>query len=1252
MFLHILSWLAKHLGGRVFDKLLEKSLRSKLLKVARVWAKSLPEEVCVDPESIFVDPFFNPDELNMTTHTNILRTQVSLNETPSEEVWFNAFLERWNEIKTGAAEPQSFYLLNESQVQQHLHSLARRMFDEWTEDPKNFRRATVDALYSGGDQSASIDAEIENAVHLMEEQKTSEALVLLQRLWSQKNHIMSNRQKYRTKANIGHAYDHLEQQKQAIDCFLEAKQYDPKNEKARAREALAYLYLGNIKRAHELAIALLKDFPEEMIGRTVLLRSSPRELPFEKIEKMVPEHQRQWTDVAMSLGEVAIDRGDYTSAEMYIGQAIKEKPDSPRIKEVLGNLMLRKARIEEQATHDRGPTKEEKEYLTKAEALLSEALKIYKDKKLNEGIVRVLLKRIQVYVGMGNFTDSGKDVSFAYQLDNSNVEVVFCYAGLMSERGDIDTSIDLLSGLLGKGLRPSVECFLSRLLEKRNAEGDKERALDLLKGKLDGLENEDLRFRTEYLAGLVDLERQLHGIDAALRTLSDLPEDLISKESSLVLIGEAYRLEGKTPEAVEAAQKALTSINDNTLLEDKRRIATLLQAVGLLKEALELWKGIVKPSYIGKDTYRLLESADKCEDIKFIIEFCEQLRKYGIWERKAFDLEIFYRETYNDDEGAKKVMQDFIEAPAEPSYVPHVRTLLSVLGIRTSQNELIEDDPTKLPSVTGVEAPIGRFVAYVLRYGKEPIKAVEYAYELLRLNQNHKDAHMAMIGTMLPHGPTIKIEEPKVVTPGVAVKYEENDTGQIRWHIIEDSEVCVPNLDWCEFPVDHPVSCDLLGKKCGDQFYLQKDNIQNRTATIKQLVSKYVYRFNVCMQQFGARFPGGEVIKTVFFKEQGGKIDFTVLDKMAEQDAQLTQKIEDLYLNKLVPLHFVAHVKGSTVFEAMHHVASKPDLNLKCCTGTDEELAIAQAAMEDAENLVIDVTAIVTLLLCQTYENLVHIPQQLVISEGILDELRATLTFYANPESLAGFYGKDGLVVCSPEEIKKIKERLQALLDFLQKCCTVESGLIVAELEVDRREYLIRFFGQSGLESMMLASRNKNALWTDDFAVAEVARTEFKCQRVWTQSVFEHSSREGLFEPALVTDVVLKLIQMGYYYTRPNVDILLRAADKADQDVDKPPLLQALDWFADPNVKLPGLIDIGAMFLKAHWQENHIENVSQAVTIRVLERLSARPGGFDVIKKWLQDIHVIFRFDVVNAAKMKNVIIAWLAGRGRRIIIP
>jgi len=49
---------------------------------------------------------------------------------------------------------------------------------------------------------------------------------------------MTGNQKYRTRANIGHAYLALEQDEKAAHCFLYAKQYDPENEKARAREAL------------------------------------------------------------------------------------------------------------------------------------------------------------------------------------------------------------------------------------------------------------------------------------------------------------------------------------------------------------------------------------------------------------------------------------------------------------------------------------------------------------------------------------------------------------------------------------------------------------------------------------------------------------------------------------------------------------------------------------------------------------------------------------------------------------------------------------------------------------------------------------------------------------------------------------------------------------------------------------------------------------------------------------------------------
>jgi tetratricopeptide (TPR) repeat protein len=1100
-----------------------------------------------------------------------------------------------------------------------------------------------------------LQAEIENAAQLLTDHKPLEALVLLERLWEQHSTVMTGNQKYRTRANIGHAHLALEQHEKAAHCFLKAKQYDPENEKARAREALAYLLLGNPRKAHELAKALLNDFPEENLGRAVYVRSASKELKFDEIEKMVPEHQREDSEIAMAIGEAAMYRDRFDIAEKYISKTLKKEPNQPQIKEVLGDLLLQRARISEQAVNDRGPTKEEAKYLKQAGDLFTEALENYRKPNLTASIVRTLLKRATVHMGLNNHKTMEEDDSFAYQLAPSDPEVVFRYAGMKAKGEDWDGAIKLLETLIGKGLRCPAELFLSQCLDKRNLEGDKKRAIDLLRSRINDLGQEEPEIRTEYLATLVDLERQIEGIEKAIKTLETLPENIVSIEIIAVLRGEAYRLNGNKPRAIKEAKEILAKIRPETSLQDKRRIATFLQVVGLYKEALELWKTLVRPEYIGRDTYRLMECAHQCEDVAFITEFTEKLWSTGLWERKLFDLELNYREKYHDDKGARKVMEDFLANPPDQSYVPYVRLRLSLFGIRTEKTDLIERDSTKLPRVTEVNAQIGRGVAFVLRHGPEPIKGVEYAYELVRLNWNQKEAHLAMIESILaPVGPTVDIKHPEeIIAPGIAVQYQEDDTRELRWHIIENSVLINPESSRNEFPQEHPYSKEMLGKKQGEHFYLEKSGIQERTATIKNVISKYVYRFNYCLEEFENRFPGAQIIKRMIIKEEGGKIDFSPLQRLVEKDAEYVQKIEELYTKQLIPIYTVANLKGRRVLEATQYIISTPSLRFKCCTGTDEESEIAERALRDSENLVIDATALSTIFLLKVYDTLLEIPRRLIVSQGTIDDFRQLLRTYDNPKSLAGTYSKDGFIPWSPENIEEIRKSLQELIDLIEKHCIVESGLIIGELEVPRRNQLVQIFGQLGVESMMLAARAGHSLWTDDLATAEIGRLEFGCKRIWTQQTVDYFCGEGNLEADFGSEVTVKLMHMRYYYTKPDIRSLLKAVEKTHGDVDKGPLLQSLDWFEDQNVKIEGIHYIGAMFIKSLWQSDHIENIRQTVTIRILERLAKRPKGLSVIKSWLENINNIFGLDVVNGAKVKKVIEGWLkGGQGKRIIIP
>jgi len=1055
---------------------------------------------------------------------------------------------------------------------------------------------------------------------------------------------------------MGHAYIAQEQYEKAADCFLEAVQYDPKNERARAREALAYHLLGNPRKAHELAKDLLNDFPEEKLGRAVYVRSAPQELRFDEIEKKVPEHQQEDSEIAMALGEAAMYRGHFDIAETYIGKALKKEPNQPQIKEILGELLLQRARISEQAVNSREPTKEEIGYLKKAKELFTEVLNEYQKNNLTANMVRVCLKRSNVYVGLNDKRSMDEDIIFAYNHAPENPEAVFRYASIKSRDGSLDSAIALLETLIGqKNLRCTVELFISQCLDKRNAKGDTERAVRLLRNKINDLGQEDSIFRAEYLATLADLERQLHGIDIAIKTLENLPEGIASVELILVLKGELFRLSGNQPLAINIAKEILTKINSNTTFQEKRRIATFLQAVGMYKEALELWKAIVQPDYIGKDTYRIMECAHQCEDVTFITEFAEKLRSTGLWERKLFDLELDYREIFNDDKGAKKVMEEFLSNPPDKEYAPYVRVRLSYLGIRTGNKNLIETDPEKLPLVKDVNAKVGRIVTIILRHGPEPIRGVEYAYELVRLNWNQEEAHLAIIQSILtPMGPTVDIKHPEeIIAPGIAVQYQEDDTRELHWHIIENSAITNPESSRNEFPVDHPISQEMLGKKIDEHFYLVKDRIQERTATIKNIFSKYIYRANKCLEEFENRFPGEKAIKRMIIKEDGGKPDFSPLDRLVDQDASFVQKIEEIYNKHLIPIYTVANLKGRHIVEAINYIISTPSLRLRCCTGTDEDMEIAEHALRESQNIVIDATALGTLFIMKSYEMLIKIPRRLIVSQGTIDDFRQLLRTYDNPKSLGGTYSKNGFIPWSPEDIEKIQKSLQELIDLIENHCIVESGLIIGGLEASRRSKLVKIFGQLGVESMMLAARAGHILWTDDLATAELSRMEFGCQRVWTQQIVEYFCAEGKFDPDFDTEVATNLMHMRYYYTRPNVKIFLKAVEKTNGDVDKGPLYQALDWFGDPNVKIEGIAHIGAMFLKSLWQSGHLESISQTVTIRILERLSTRPQGRNVINSWLRNIYNIFWIDVANAEKVKDVIQGWLRGGGKgRIIIP
>src|SRR5208282_1600967 len=91
------------------------------------------------------------------------------------------------------------------------------------------------------------------------------------------------------------------------------------------------------------------------------------------------------------------------------------------------------------------------------------------------------------------------------------------------------------------------------------------------------------------------------------------------------------------------------------------------------------------------------------------------------------------------------------------------------------------------------------------------------------------------------------------VQPGTAVCFVEANTTQEEWRIIEEVYHADERLD--EISPDHLLAIELMGKRVGETFLLSPPGIARRTGVIRKILSKYVYRYQECIESFQVRFP-------------------------------------------------------------------------------------------------------------------------------------------------------------------------------------------------------------------------------------------------------------------------------------------------------------------------------------------------------------------------------------------------------------
>jgi tetratricopeptide (TPR) repeat protein len=1102
-------------------------------------------------------------------------------------------------------------------------------------------RVTVEAVRD--EKSGEVfHAEIDSARQFIEQHEYQVGRLILQQLKTRQWDKLDSRQRFRVLANLGAAHLGEGQLEEAAKYFWEAKPHQPDDEKACANEALGFQLTRNPDKAFELAEKYRAKFPNSARILAIWVRNSPATKRLDELAKDIPDSCLVDAELCASLAAKAASENQFEKAEAFARKAIALNAEWSFPRLLLAKMIMR-LHLEKVREHS-GESFVSSERVREAENLCSEAIALAQKERDTRTEAEALSARALIHEQAGRKKEAKEDALRAHHLDPSDPTIIREYALVIQERGEIDEAVELMRKVVAADqVDPMSWYVLALTLRKRGGPGDAEEAAKIFGEIAQRTEPFPPGFREHVAEGAVAHYCALQRWEEAQAVVDGIPAGTVSTVVRATLKAVIHWRKKDQQEAFKWADAALAAQDSETPRNERRILARLLSECGRYAGALDLWRTLTNLDQFDGDTHNYLECARKLGRANLIAEGCRKLRQSGVDDEQVVDLELSVLEKF-DVEEAIKLLQEYL---ANHPGAKVMRLRLSLVGLRLNRNELVCVDPTLLPSLEEVDPTTGHAVVQVLKFGGRPNEAMEFAYRLLRKHFSEISAHRAFCLCLHPFGPTPSIETSEIVRQGFAVCYQEKGEATTNWVVFED--LPTPEASRNEIAPDSHLARRLEGKRVGEEVIIAEGSVSNRAVTIKEVVSKYVFRYQDCMRQWQLRFPDTPEIEVVKVKHDPDSeaLDLSAVFASVDRRVESVAKIKEIYRSNPVTIHLLAERFGGNSFDATIALATSADAKLNCCTGTSEEESAALEAMAISSTVVIDLTALATLALLDGLTFLGTWSKEFVISQATAAELHKLVQTERQKLGhqsgvLTKVAGQYGILEDSSENQAARIERLEQYIADVLRHCKVSGCMALASLDPEKRRTLVVGCGQHGAESMVLASSPGTILWTDDHTLARVAKGEFGVRRVWTQIVLQSLTLNGLIAAKDFYEASAKLLGWGYAFTSPSAPALEQAGISAKWNPGEWPLKQSLEVLAEESLSLIDSLRLAAAFLVAVYSGKYLPDTEKVVVAATLERLAKRKGGITGIGALAKALPNLFSLNVVGCQRAQGDIQAWL----------
>jgi len=1059
--------------------------------------------------------------------------------------------------------------------------------------------------------------------------------VAIRKLGSLQLQASGPRQKYRIHANMGNAFYAKGDHEQAAIHFLKAYDHAPGDEKGMAYRALSYLLAGDRANAKTFAASTLDTFPNSELANSVLIQVNADNTATQELFEKLPTPLKSSEEILLGAYVRSSVLNEFDFCETVCRRLVSINSQCSQYKSYLGGCLINKGTLAKQA-EIRLSAQQVREVLIDGIEMMSQA--IHGDGfATKETQAENRFRRAVGHNLIGETDLARADFLAAVELAPKNHDIGYQFGLFLTNNDETDkalTVFETCSDLIGAKL------MTARILHNRAQDGDFVRAIEILDPLLDLPCSHDHRDRFEVAQNYSRALLKMSGVNEALDFLHAVNNvDGVTKEILLALLSyDSGDLEASSAYANGVVDQAVEKPSQLVNMY----LGQLLFNLRHYEEAIEVLKPVVTPSSFETGTDLILECASLAKDFKFILDFVRELRANGNANLHAIELEIATLEELNEFDPALDLLDVAIKESPDSFFAKTLRVRRSLIGLIKNRPELVESDEAMLPAVGEAAVSLSCQVARILAEGPSPISGARYAYELLRQNFGEFEPHLCMaflfgVGDeSFPEdevGDTVKI--------GCAVRFRIEGEDVDEWLVIEDSPN--PLMLRNEIAPDSEIAKDLLGKKVGDKFYRRKNSIQDRVGKINLIWGKLRFRKWDSLLGSEKRFPGREFgmsFTTPTLKN--GEIDTQAFLKMLSRVDDPIRELNSMAKRLPVTVSMFANHTGRSVFEAVMHYITTPDLFIHCCSGQGEERDHAVAAVEEHEAIVVDSSALTTLYTTNAFRDVSNLTdKRLLITETAIGQFQvlagAGSHLWAKRTS-SSLSGRPVFIEKSDEEVENAKAIFAEFLDWIETNFEVVGGIGQADLPADFRQKTEHVLGAEAVESIGVMRSQNAVLWTDDIGVATFANQDLQAPRVWTDVMLEWLCDKGQLESGRLTRIKLDLVHLGYRFTRLGNDDFIKALELAELNPMSYPLNGVIDWFHNSRINANATLSFAQLILTRVWRDAILGHQPINVTRALIRSIRKRPDATELLNLLRFSVPSLFEIDTIAAANCRDAI--------------